>query len=113
MFDHFRAKRPQVMSPIQQISETANAAGLSCARIAGASLHQFLRHGPEQHFQIRMADRFAAEGDGLIKQAQPSRILPSLARARAMKLRSSMVTVLRCYVTKAFDDFVLAIRRKL
>jgi hypothetical protein len=31
---------------------------------------EFVRHGPDQHFQILMLDALPAEGDGLIQQAQ-------------------------------------------
>ena len=95
------------MSPVQQVSQ----AGKGSRAVLGQNrsekfLHQFLRDGSQEQFEIRVADGFAAVGNGLIKQTQGVTHTPFTGASQGHEapfLKRQLI--LRCYVPKSFDDF--------
>ncbi len=107
MFHDVRTERPQVMSSIQEVGQ----AGKSRRAVLGQNgsnefLHQFLRDGSQQQFEIRVADGLAAVGNRLIQQAQG--IAHTAFTGTGQGQEASFLQcqlILSCHVLKSLDNF--------
>jgi hypothetical protein len=106
-FDYFCAKCPQVMSLVKQMGQAGQCGwAVLDPNSSDESLHQLLRYGSQEYFQVRVADGLTTIGDCLIKQAQgithASFAGPS-QRYEASVLEGQLI--LSCHMPKPLDDF--------